>query len=193
MDARRRWTLIGWAAAAAALAAVLVVAIRAPRPAPLPTVPRQGPVAPSGPALRKAYDFRLRSFSGPLTSLSDFRGEFIVFNFWASWCVPCREEMPNLERTWRNLRNRGVVVLGINVSDDYDDAAAFLKQLRITYPNVYDPEQTRLNQYQVTGLPTTFFIDTQLRIRGRVAGGYLGDQGYQQLRGQILQFLLALP
>lgn len=174
----------------AALAALLFVA--APR--------RPAPPSVSPPAMRTpvesfppAPDFRLRAFDGGPVALSDFRGQAVVLNFWASWCTPCRQEMPNLERAWRDLRNRGVVVLGINVSDDYDDAAAFLKQLRITYPNVYDPEQTRLNQYQVTGLPTTFFIDTQLRIRGRVAGGYLGDQGYQQLRGQILQFLIALP
>jgi thiol-disulfide isomerase/thioredoxin len=133
----------------------------------------------------------LRSFAGPLISLSDYRGEVVVLNFWASWCVPCREEMPNLERAWREFRPQRVTVLGLNVADDYDDAAAFLRTLGITYPNVFDPEQSRLTAYQVSGLPTTVFIDRQMRIRAKVAGGYLGADGYATLRRQVLALIRA--
>lgn len=186
MTVQRRWILILWAATAAAAAVVLTLAARMPRPAPLGTAERQSLLPAQRP--HPAPEFRLRSFAGPPIALSDFRGKTVVLNFWASWCGPCREEMPILERAWRELRGKNVVVLGINVADDYDDAAAFLKGLNITYPNVFDPEQTRLGDYKVNGLPTTFFIDRELHVRGRVSGGYLGDQGYRQIRAHILQF-----
>jgi hypothetical protein len=83
-------------------------------------------------------------------------------------------------------------MLGVDAADDFDDAAAFLKRLQITYANVYDPEQNRLQTYRVTGLPTTVFLDTHLRIRAQVAGGYVAESGYQQLRTQI-QTLLSTP
>src|SRR5436309_2139482 len=136
-----------------------------------------------------APDFRLRSFAGPPIVLSAYRGNIVVLNFWASWCVPCREEMPNLERTWQEFRTQGVVVLGINVADDYDDAAVFLKKLAITYPSVFDPEQTRLRAYGVVGLPTTFFLDPRMQLRDKVPGGYVGPDGYQHLRREILGLL----
>ncbi len=157
------------------------------------TPPVKRPPMTAPPTLFPAPDFRLRSFGGPLIALSDFRGRVVVLNFWASWCLPCREEMPNLERAWREFRGRGVTVLGLNVADDYDEATSFLKQLRITYPNVFDPEETRLNQYQVTGLPTTFFVDRQLRIHGRVAGGFQGAQGYEELGRQIFALVTDTP
>jgi len=116
-----------------------------------------------------------------------------VLNFWASWCTPCKQEMPNLERVWVEFKDRGVVVLGVDVQDDMEEAAAFLKALRITYPNVFDPDQDRLIAYQVTGIPTTIFIDREQRIRGRFAGGYLGEAGRAQLRRQILALLNAGP
>jgi peroxiredoxin len=140
---------------------------------------------------RAAPDFRLRSFAGGVLALSDFRGQVVVLNFWASWCVPCREEMPILERVWQEFRHRGIATLGVDAADDFDDAAAFLKRLQITYANVYDPEQSRLQAYRVTGLPTTVFLDAQLRIRAQLAGGYVGESGYQRLRAQI-QSLISL-
>ncbi len=188
MTRRIPWGAVLGGVLAASLAAAVVLAARTiQRPAPVP------PPLPQATVLRPAPDFRLRSFAGPLISLSDYRGQTVVLNFWASWCVPCREEMPNLERAWREFRGDGVVVLGINVADDYDDAAAFLRDLGITYPNVFDPEQTRLTAYQVTGLPTTVFIDRQMRIRAKVPGGYLGPEGYATLRRQVRALLTASP
>lgn len=191
MTVQRRWVLILWVAVAVAAVGVTVLAVRLPRPAPPATVVRQAPPPVQRP--RPAPEFRLRAFAGSPVALSDFRGKVVVLNFWASWCVPCREEMPVLERAWRELRNQRVVILGINVADDYDEAASFLKALGITYPNVFDPEQTRIAQYQVTGLPTTIFIDREQIIRARVSGGYLGDPGFRQLREHILRFSNPTP
>ncbi len=170
----------------AALAALLFVA--APR--------RPAPPSVSPPAMRTpvesfppAPDFRLRAFDGGPVALSDFRGQAVVLNFWASWCTPCRQEMPNLERAWREFRDQGLVVLGVDVLDDAKDAAAFLKALGITYPNVFDPEQTRMRAYRVSALPTTILIDRAQRVRARYVGGYVGERGYANLHRQIRDLL----
>lgn len=184
MEPRRRWMVWLLAATLAAAAAVVWLGLRGtltPRPAAPPET------------FRPAPDFRLRSFDGRMIALSDFHGKVVVLNFWASWCTPCKQEMPNLERAWQEFKDRGVVVLGVDVLDDPEDAAAFLTALRITYPNVYDPEQTRMNAYRVTGLPTTVFIDREQRIRTRYVGGYLGEAGHEELRRQILALLEPSP
>lgn len=184
---RAQWV---WAASLALLIAVAAVVFLGLRGTPGPGRPAAGPPGEEGP-YRPAADFRLPSFDGRTIGLADFPGQLIVLNFWASWCTPCKQEMPNLERTWRAFRDRGVVVLGINVLDDRRDAEAFLDAFQITYPNVYDTEQTRMIAYQVTGLPTTVFIDPQRRIRARFVGGYVGPAGLAELRAQILALLEA--
>jgi peroxiredoxin len=191
MNAQQRWAAIGWTTALL-LGGALAVSVRQPNSAPAPTERRQEPEVLSDGG-RPAPEFRLRSFAGRTISLSEFRGDLIVLNFWASWCVPCREEMPTLERAWQEFGNRAVVIVGINVADDYDAARDFLKQVGVTYPNVYDPEQTRLEAYQVTALPTTVLIDPKMRIRGRVAGGYIREAGYQTLRKHVLSLLDTSP
>jgi peroxiredoxin len=163
----------------------------------LTTPRRQAPRLPraEGPsqAFLAAPDFRLRAFDGRSVALSDFRGKPVVLNFWASWCTPCRQEMPNLERVWKEFREQGLVVLGIDVLDDEKDARAFLKALNITYPNVFDPDQTRMRLYRVGALPTTILIDREQRQRERFVGGYLGEAGYRELRTQVLKLLQASP
>jgi thiol-disulfide isomerase/thioredoxin len=144
-------------------------------------------------ALPPAPDFRLRAFDGRMLALSDVRGKAVVLNFWASWCTPCREEMPNLQRVYSELRDEGLVVLGIDVLDEEQDARAFLAALKITYPNLFDPDQTRMRLYRVAALPTTILIDREQLQRGRFVGGYLGEPGYQRLRHEVLTLLNGGP
>jgi peroxiredoxin len=101
--------------------------------------------------------------------------------------------MPILEQAWKAVRGRRVVVLGINVQDTPEHAAAFLKALGITYPNVYDPGKARVDAYQVIALPTTIFIDREMHIRGRLVGGYRDPEGYWTLRGHIAALLDTAP
>ncbi len=136
-----------------------------------------------------APDFTLKVFGGGHLSLSDFRGNVVVLNFWASWCTPCKEEMPILEQAWQIFRTKQVVVMGVDVEDDPETAAAFLKALRITYTNVYDPTQERITAYQITALPTTIFIDRGRRIRSHFVGGYQGPEGYRRIHEQIFTLL----
>jgi cytochrome c biogenesis protein CcmG/thiol:disulfide interchange protein DsbE len=102
-------------------------------------------------------------------SLSSFRGKPVVLNFWASWCRPCKEELPLLENTWKQLQaqHKGIVFLGINFQESSKDAARFLQQYGITYQAGLDTDGSIANKYNVTSLPQTFFIDRNGTITGR--------------------------
>jgi len=190
MPSARSRLLLALAIALIVGAAFAAGVLLTPRP-PQGTGP--GPMEGPSEDLPPAPDFRLRAFDGRMLALSDFRGKAVVLNFWASWCTPCRQEMPILERISREFKGSGLVVLGIDVLDDEQDARAFLAALRITYPNVFDPDQTRMRLYRVAALPTTILIDRQQRQRGRFVGGYLGEPGYRELRDQVLTLLNGQP
>ena len=122
-----------------------------------------------------------RAFADGRLSLRELRGRPVVLNFWASWCDPCREETPILERAWQQARGTGVVFLGLNMQDITDDAREFIAELQMTYPNVRDRGNGIARDYGVTGLPETFFIAPNGRIVGHVIGAVSPDQ----LRGGI--------
>ncbi|HEX7059865.1 MAG TPA: TlpA disulfide reductase family protein [Solirubrobacterales bacterium] len=97
-------------------------------------------------------------------SIADYRGRWVLVNLWASWCPPCREETPALERFQQRHRSR-LTVLGINVQDNSDDALAFLRENRITYPQLRSVGNERSAAFGATGVPENFLVDP----RGRLA------------------------
>ena len=109
----------------------------------------------SGPA----SDFELTTFNGETFKLSDFLGQVVVLNFWASWCVPCRDEAPILEGLWQQYRTQDVVVIGIAYADNERDSLAFINEFGITYPNGADLGTRISEEYRITGVPETFVID----------------------------------
>jgi thiol-disulfide isomerase/thioredoxin len=115
-------------------------------------------------------DFSLPDPAGKKISLKDFRGRLVMLNFWASWCVPCREEMPAMERLYQEFRNKGFVVLGVNVRDKREDAFALMKELGVTYTVVFDPPGRWMLAYGAWGLPNTYLIGPDgegiARLRG---------------------------
>jgi thiol-disulfide isomerase/thioredoxin len=111
------------------------------------------------PTAEASPDFDLTPFgSEQPVRISDFHGQGIVLNFWASWCRPCREEMPALQSAWLHYRDQGVVFLGVNVWDEEGDALEFLREVGVTYPNGADSDSSVANLFRVQGLPTTLFI-----------------------------------
>jgi len=102
--------------------------------------------------------------------LRALRGKVVALNFWASWCVPCRAEAAVLEAVWERYRDRGVVVLGVNVQDLVPEAQRFLRDTRTTYPSVRDGDNRVYRAYGLTGVPETFFIDRAGRIVHRFPG-----------------------
>ena len=126
-----------------------------------------------------------RTLRSPLAdrrvALDELRGTPVVLNFWASWCIPCRQEAPVLERAWRRARGQGVLVLGLNMQDLTDEARAFIREFDNTYLNVRDQSNGVARDWGVTGLPDTFFITP----RGRVVGHVIGVVSAEQLRQGI--------
>ncbi|MBI2486186.1 MAG: TlpA family protein disulfide reductase [Deltaproteobacteria bacterium] len=123
-------------------------------------------------------DFTLTSLDGNReVGLKDFKGKPIVINFWASWCGPCREEMPFLEKSWNEYKDKGVVLIGIDVLDDEKNARDFLKTFGISYINLKDQSGEVANKYGVVALPATIFIDKKGRIIRKNYGPFLGEDG----------------
>jgi cytochrome c biogenesis protein CcmG/thiol:disulfide interchange protein DsbE len=111
----------------------------------------------------------------------ELRGLPFALNFWASWCPPCRTEAPRLERTWRSVRERSVLMLGLNMQDVRSDARGFISEVGLTYPNVRDATDAVAREWGVVALPETFFVDR----RGKVVGHVIGEISASQLRDGI--------
>jgi cytochrome c biogenesis protein CcmG/thiol:disulfide interchange protein DsbE len=97
-------------------------------------------------------------------SLADYRGQVVVLNFWASWCKPCKDESPLLERWHRRIRDRGGTVLGVDMLDVTGDAQDFIAEYKLTYPMLKDKDGNGLETFGVVQYPETFVIDRQGRI-----------------------------
>lgn len=117
-------------------------------------VPNLEPMKEVGPT----PDFTLAALDGKKLSLKSFRGKLVFLNFWASWCVPCREEMPAMEKLYQEFKDKNFVVLAVNVKDRKAEASKFVKELKLTYPIALDPEGEVGLLYGAWGLPTTYLI-----------------------------------
>lgn len=121
--------------------------------------------------LPEAPDFQLTDMDGNIHHLSDYKGRVVIVNFWATWCPPCREEMPSMQRAWGQLQKEGILMLGINVGEDEDTIFQFSANYPVDFPLLLDLDSTVINQWPVMGLPTTFVVDTKGRIAYRAIGG----------------------
>ena len=128
--------------------------------------------------MQDAKTFSLPSLNGQGdVAFSDFKGKPVVLNFWASWCAPCRREMPFFENTWKDYKNKGVIFIGIDVMDEMSLAQKFIEAFDITYLILHDPSGEVSNGYGVVALPATFFIDKEGKISKKNYGPFLGEDG----------------
>lgn len=118
----------------------------------------------------QARDFSLPDQTGKLHSLTGNKGSVVLVRFWADWCPNCKEEMPRIDEVYRNLKDKGFVVLGVNVKQGEEAVAVFIKENRISFPTPMDKDATVARTYGVVGLPTTFIIDKGGKIREKVMG-----------------------
>jgi cytochrome c biogenesis protein CcmG/thiol:disulfide interchange protein DsbE len=131
---------------------------------------------------RPAAAFSLATFAGPPVSLESLRGKVVLLNFWASWCVPaCYDEAPALERTWRDYKDKGVVVVGVDIQDSEEAARKFLAKFGHTFPNAPDPGGRVAVDYGVYGVPETFFIDRKGRVRFKQVGALTDEVARKHL------------
>src|ERR1700758_3258882 len=140
-------------------------------------------VLPSAPA----PDFTLRSMGGPNLRLKEQRGQVVMLNFWASWCGPCRQEMPLLDRLYEKYHASGFQLLGVNVDEDVRNASGVSSRLGLHFPVLLDTEKKVSRLYDLTTMPSTVLIDRDGRVR-YIHRGY--KDGYQQTYEQQIRELL---
>ena len=134
---------------------------------------------------QQAPAFELTQFNGERFALADHRSHVVVVNFWASWCIACKEEALVLEGGWLTFRDRGVVFVGVNIQDEREAALDFIRHHGKTYPNGPDPEGKLTIDYGVYGVPETFFIDRN----GKMAHKHFGPLTWTGLTKQIKELL----
>ncbi|MEW8030399.1 MAG: TlpA disulfide reductase family protein [Candidatus Thiodiazotropha sp.] len=117
-----------------------------------------------------APSFNLQDLEGGNHLLGDYRGRVAIVNFWASWCVPCRRELPSMNRAWRELQPKGIAMLAINLGDDAEAIRDFLIDFPIDFPVLLDHRGRTSQRWQVRGLPTTFVLNRRGEIIRRVVG-----------------------
>ncbi len=125
----------------------------------------------------KAPNFTLKSRSGKNIKLSELRGQVVMINFWASWCAPCRQEMPLLEKIYKKYKRLGFTLLGVNVEQNTRAAKNWLKNVNVSFPVLFDSSNKTSKLYKVSAMPTTVIIDRNGNMR-YLHKGY--KPGYEQ-------------
>ncbi len=133
-------------------------------------------LASSGLEGRAAPDFALKSSTGENLRLSEFRGDVVMINFWATWCGPCRQEMPLLDELYTRYERVGFNLLGINIDDDSRRAMQMIEELGVTFPVLFDSRKEVSKLYEVEAMPVTVLIDREGNVR-HVHHGY--KPGYE--------------
>lgn len=165
-----RW--IFWIAGAVIAAIVLAVYFRGGN------APGSGPASLAG---QQAPSFAVPALDGGSSGLAAHRGHVVVMNLWATWCPPCRAEMPDLQRLYQAYRNQNVVVLGVDQGESAERVAAFAKSLAIHYPILLDQNQQYGRVYAALGLPTTVVVTPD----GVISKAFDGPLSYEQMVAAI--------
>lgn len=137
---------------------------------------------------KPAPDFTLKSRSGKNVRLSDLRGQVVMLNFWASWCGPCRQEMPLLEDMSKKYERLGFTLLGVNVDEDSSKAEKLLEKIPVSFPVLYDNKSDVSELLNVDAMPTTFLIDRDGNLRFHHKGykpGY--EKSYEKQIKQLVR------
>ncbi len=134
-------------------------------------------LASSGLTGQTAPDFVLKSATGENLRLSEYRGDVVMINFWATWCGPCRQEMPLLDELYGRYQRVGFNLLGVNIDDDSRRAMAMVNELGISFPVLFDEDKKVSKLYEVEAMPLTLLLDREGTVR-HVHHGY--QPGYEQ-------------
>ncbi|MDR2542561.1 MAG: TlpA family protein disulfide reductase [Treponema sp.] len=122
-----------------------------------------------------AQDFTLQMLNGERVSLSSYRGKVVFLNFWATWCPPCRQEMPSMEVLYQRYKEHGLEMLAVNLRENPNEVRQFIQENGYTFPVLLDLDGRVGARYGVRGIPTTLIIDRQGRIIGRLVGSIYWD------------------
>ena len=129
----------------------------------------------------KSTDFKLKDLNGKEVSLSDLRGKKVFLNFWASWCPPCKAEMPDIERLYEETKDSDLVILAVNLGEDKDTVKSFIDKNNYKFRILLDSDQTVAEQYSITSIPTSFFIDKN----GTIVTKKIGAMTYEEMKDYV--------
>ena len=115
-------------------------------------------------------------------ALTELRGKVVFLNFWATWCPPCRVEMPSMERLYKEFKDQGLAMLAVDLQESAKEVARFMKEFRLSFPALLDTDGRVASLYKVQGLPTSILIDRS----GRVTGVALGPRDWSRSEGKAL-------
>lgn len=135
-----------------------------------------------------APDFSLETLDGETVTLSDLRGQVVLVNFWATWCPPCRKEMPAIQQLYEQYQGQGFTVLAVDLQESKAEVATFTAQMGLTFPILIDSGGQVFSQYGVRALPSTFFVDPNGIIQEIALGGPLSPA---YLESQVVSLLAA--
>ncbi|MFC1932120.1 TlpA family protein disulfide reductase [Chloroflexota bacterium] len=135
-----------------------------------------------------APDFQLLNLEGQSISLNDFRGSPVILNFWATWCSPCRAEMPFLQEIYEDWTGKSpsVAMLTINIKENSTRVKDFLETYNLSLPVLLDTDGNVSNKYNITGIPTTFFIDKDGIIQEKIVGAFRNKEQIEEHLGKIV-------
>lgn len=136
-----------------------------------------GSLASSGLTGQPAPDFALKSSTGENLRLSEYRGDVVMINFWATWCGPCRQEMPLLDELYTRYERVGFNLLGVNIDDDSGRAMDMIRELGVSFPVLFDARKEVSRLYDVDAMPVTVLVDREGNVR-HIHEGY--KPGYEQ-------------
>jgi peroxiredoxin len=122
----------------------------------------------------KAQNFILNDLNGSEVSLEDYRGKIILMNFWATWCLPCRIEMPSMQKLYTKFKDNGFTILAIDLQEDADSVRSFKDQYQLNFPILLDSDGSVGEYYGVISIPTTYLIDRD----GYIIGGAMGARDW---------------
>ena len=144
-------------------------------------------LASSGMEGQQAPDFALKSSTGENLRLSEYRGDVVMINFWATWCGPCRQEMPLLDELYSRYQRVGFNLLGVNIDDDSNRAMNMIEELGVNFPVLFDARKEVSKLYEVEAMPVTVIVDREGTVRF-VHHGY--KPGYEEMYLDQIRSLL---
>lgn len=139
----------------------------------------------------KAQDFKLKDLSGNEVSLSSFKGKNVLLNFWATWCPPCKSEMPDMEKLYQETKDSDLVILAVNIGEDRDTVKGFIDKNKYNYRILLDSDTSVSEKYTITSIPTTYLIDKDGNIvpfvnkQGKTVNKNLGAMTLEEMKSYL--------
>jgi peroxiredoxin len=129
----------------------------------------------------KAIDFNLKDLNGNELSLSDLKGKKVFLNFWATWCPPCKAEMPEIERLYQETKDSDLVIVSVEIGEPLNTVKSFIDSNKYNFKVLIDPDQSVATKYNITSIPTSYFIDKD----GIIVSKHVGDMNIDQMKAYI--------